>query len=113
MMDYAARRARLAAQMQAGSVAVLPTALYGVILFMAAIAYWCLQRAIIAEHGHDSRIALALGPDFKGKLSPVLYLAAIGLAFANEWLADAIYVAVAAMWFIPDRRIEARLTSES
>ena len=90
--------------------AVLPTALYGVVLLMAAIAYLCLQRSIIAEHGRDSRIAAALGPDFKGKLSPVLYLTAIGLAFVNEWLADAIYVAVAAMWFIPDRRLARVIT---
>jgi uncharacterized membrane protein len=83
----------------------LPTALYGAVLFMAAIAYWFLQCAIIAEHGRDSRLAAAIGIDWKGKLSLVLYLTAIGLAFVNEWLADAIYVAVAAMWFIPDRRL--------
>jgi uncharacterized membrane protein len=83
----------------------LPTALYGAVLFLAAIAYWFLQRLIIAEHGRDSKIAGALGSDWKGKFSPVLYLAAIGLSFVNEWLADAIYVLVAAMWFIPDRRL--------
>ena len=83
----------------------LPTALYGVVLLMAAVAYWCLQCAIIAEHGRDSRLGRALGPDWKGKLSPVLYLAGIGLAFVHEWLADAIYVLVAAFWFIPDRRL--------
>ena len=83
----------------------LPTALYGFVLLMAAIAYWCLQCAIIAEHGRGSPIALALGPDWKGKLSPALYLAAIAVSFVNEWIADAIYVAVALMWFIPDRRL--------
>ena len=83
----------------------LPTALYGVVLLMAAIAYWFLQCAIISEHGRDSRIAAALGPDWKGKLSPVCYLMAIGLTFVNEWLAEAIYVLVAAIWFIPDRRL--------
>lgn len=85
--------------------AALPTALYGVVLLMAAIAYWLLQCAIIAEHGRDSRLSVALGPDWKGRLSPVLYLTAVAIAFVNEWLADAIYVLVAAMWFIPDRRL--------
>ena len=74
-------------------------------LLLCAIAYVFLQSAIIAEHGRDSRIAGALGADWKGKLSPALYLAAIGLAFVNEWLADALYVLVAAIWFIPDRRM--------
>ena len=83
----------------------LPTALYGVVLLMAAVAYWLLQGAIIAEHGRDSKIARALGSDWKGKLSPVLYLAAIGLAFVSEWLASALYVLVAALRFIPDRRM--------
>ena len=85
--------------------AALPTALYGVVLLMSAVAYWLLQQGIIGEHGRNSRIAAALGTDWKGKVSPVLYLAGIGLAFVNEWLADAIYVLVAVMWFIPDRRL--------
>ena len=85
--------------------AALPTALYGVVLFLCAIAYLFLQCAIINEHGRRSRIAAALGADWKGKASLALYLAGIGLAFVNEWLADALYVAVAAMWFIPDRRM--------
>ncbi len=85
--------------------AAVPTALYGVVLLMAAVAYYVLQCAIISEHGRDSTLAAALGTDWKGKLSPVLYLAAIGLAFVSEWLADAIYVFVAALWFIPDRRL--------
>ena len=89
--------------------AELPTALYGFVLLMAAIAYWFLERAIIAEHGRDSLLAVAVGSDWKGKLSPVLYAVAIGLAFVNQWLADAIYVLVAAMWFIPDSRIERQL----
>jgi len=83
----------------------LPTALYGVVLFLSAIAYWFLQWAIISEHGHDSKIAEALGPDWKGKLSPLLYLTAVGLSFVKEWLADAVYVLVALMWFVPDRRL--------
>jgi uncharacterized membrane protein len=84
----------------------VPTALYGVVLFCASIAYMLLQRAIVREHGRESKIASALGKDWKGKISSLGYLAAIGLAFVNEWLADAIYVLVAAMWFIPDRRLE-------
>ena len=91
--------------------AELPTALYGFVLLMAGIAYWFLERAIIAEHGRDSLLASAVGSDWKGKLSPVLYAVAIGLAFVNQWFADAIYVLVAAMWFIPDSRIERQLKS--
>ena len=83
----------------------MPTALYGVVLFCSAMAYRFLQCAIISEHGSDSKIGEALGPDWKGKISPVFYLAAIGLSFVNEWFADALYVLVAAMWFIPDRRL--------
>ena len=83
----------------------LPTALYGVVLLFAAIAYRLLQCAIISEHGRDSRIAEALGPDWKGKVSPLLYLAAVGLSFVQQWCADALYVLVALMWFIPDRRL--------
>jgi len=89
--------------------AALPTAAYGAVLFMAAVAYYILQRTLIAHQGRDSLLAKAVGTDWKGKLSPVLYLTAIGLAFVNVWVANAIYVAVAAMWFIPDRRIERRV----
>ena len=89
--------------------AELPTALYGFILFMAAIAYWLLERAIIAEHGRDSVLAAAMGKDWKGKLSLMLYAAGVGLSFVNQWLADAIYITVAVMWFIPDPRIEKHL----
>jgi uncharacterized membrane protein len=91
--------------------ATLPTAVYGGVLLMAAVAYSLLARTIVAEHGPDSRIGRAIGRDWKGKLSLVAYLAAIPLAFFNQWIADAIYVAVAALWFVPDRRIEARLRS--
>jgi len=73
---------------------------------MAALAYYLLQRAIIAGQGRDSLLAKALGTDWKGKLSPVLYLTAIVLAFVNPWIASGTYVLVAAIWFIPDRRIE-------
>jgi uncharacterized membrane protein len=83
-----------------------PTALYGVAFFMPGCAYYLLQRAIIRLEGPDSTLARALGRDVKGKLSPLLYAAAIGLAFVNPWIAIAIYLAVAVMWVIPDRRIE-------
>ena len=83
----------------------LPTALYGLVLLMSSTAYLLLQCTIRAEQGRDSKIAAALGSDWKGKLSPVLYLTAIGMAFVNEKIAGAIYVAVAVTWFIPDRRL--------
>lgn len=91
--------------------AAAPTALDGAVLFLCAIAYIFLQCAIVKEHGSDSRIASALGADWKGKVSLVLYLGGVGLAFASPWLAGALYAAVAAMWFIPDRRM-ARVVGE-
>ena len=89
--------------------AVMPTALYGVILLMAAVAYWILQQAIIARHGRESLLAKAVGRDLKGKLSPVLYVIAIFAAFFVPWVAGALYVLVAALWLVPDRRIERAL----
>ena len=89
--------------------AALPTSLYGVVLLMAAFAYLILQRAIIARQGHGSLLAGAIGSDWKGKLSILCYFAAIGLAFVNQWLSDALYVFVAVMWLIPDRRVERTL----
>jgi uncharacterized membrane protein len=89
----------------------LPTALYGFVLFMAAIAFLLLQCAIVANQGHDSLLAGAIGRDRKGKISLLFYALAIGLAFVNRWLADALYLLVAAIWFIPDRRIERALTN--
>ena len=86
--------------------AALPTALYGFVLLMAAIAYFILQHFIIASQGADSLLNRAVGSDWKGKLSPILYLVAIVAAFVVEWVAFAIYAAVAVMWFVPDRRIE-------
>lgn len=83
-----------------------PTALYGVVLLMAALAYWLLQRAIIAKQGKNSLLAVAVGRDLKGRLSPVLYALAIPSAFVRPWIAGGIYVLVAMMWLIPDRRIE-------
>jgi uncharacterized membrane protein len=86
--------------------APLPTALYGVALLMPAIAYVLLQRAIIHRHGKQSVLAEALGTDLKGKISPLLYVAGIVLAFVNPWISIALYVLVAVIWLVPDRRIE-------
>jgi len=85
----------------------LPTAAYGIVLACAGVSYNILQRQIIAVNGRDSRLAVALGSDRKGKLSIVLYLAGIVLAFARPWIAIVLYVAVALTWFVPDSRIEA------
>ena len=87
-------------------LAPLPTAVYGAILLMPAIAYYLLQKAIMHQQGRHSVLASALGSDFKGKLSPLLYAAAIALAFVDAWLSIAIYVLVAVIWLVPDRRIE-------
>jgi TMEM175 potassium channel family protein len=86
--------------------ATLPTAAYGVVLLMAAIAYWILQQRIIASQGEGSVLKTAIGNDWKGKLSPVLYIVAIILAYVSPWISIAIYVLVALMWVVPDRRIE-------
>ncbi|MFN6568594.1 TMEM175 family protein [Dendronalium sp. ChiSLP03b] len=90
--------------------AALPVALYGTVLLLAAFAYFILTRALISHHGKDSAIAIAVGGDFKGKVSVVLYALAIPLAFVNSWLACALYILVAIVWLIPDRRIEKTLT---
>ena len=87
-------------------LAATPAAVYGFVLLMAAMAYWILQRTIIAQQGPQSLLAAAIGGDWKGKLSPALYLAAIPLAFVSPWLASGIYVLVALLWLVPDRRIE-------
>jgi uncharacterized membrane protein len=87
-------------------LAPLPTAVYGAILLMPAIAYYLLQKAIVHQQGRQSVLASALGSDVKGKISPLLYAAAVALAFVDAWLSIAIYVLVAVMWLIPDRRIE-------
>jgi uncharacterized membrane protein len=87
-------------------LAPLPTAIYGAILLMPAIAYFLLQKAIVHLQGKHSVLANALGRDFKGKISVLLYAAAAALAFVDAWLSIAIYALVAVMWLIPDRRIE-------
>ncbi len=89
--------------------APLPTALYGVVLLLSGIAYYILVRAIIRLEGPHSTLAKAVGRDRKGKISPVLYAIAIPMAFVNRWISFGIYVAVALMWLVPDRRIESRL----
>jgi len=83
-----------------------PVACYGVVLLMAGVAYFILTRALISHHGGDSALAKAVGADAKGILSVVLYALALPLAFWNPWASVAVYAAVAAMWFVPDRRIE-------
>jgi uncharacterized membrane protein len=90
-------------------VASTPAAAYGLVLLMAAIAYYMLQRTIISHQGSSSVLARAIGSDWKGKLSPALYLGAIPLAFVNPWISTGIYVFVALLWLVPDRRIERAL----
>jgi len=91
--------------------AAWPVAVYGAVLLLAAVAYFILTRELIALHGRDSTLAAAVGSDLKGKGSLVLYAAAIPLAFWHPWIACALYVLVAVLWLIPDRRIEAVLTT--
>lgn len=86
--------------------AAVPVAAYGVVLLMAAIAYWVLQQRIIASQGEGSVLRKAIGADWKGKVSPVLYIVAVIFAFLLPWVSVAIYVFVAVMWVVPDRRIE-------
>jgi uncharacterized membrane protein len=86
--------------------APVPVAIYGAALLMPAIAYYLLERAILRRHGPHSDLARALGRDLKGKVSPLLYAAGIGLAFIYPWASVALYIAVALMWLVPDRRIE-------
>ena len=92
--------------------APLPTAAYGVVMLLSALAFTILTRAIVAHQGPHSKLAHAIGRDWKGKVSLALYAAAIPLAFVNQWISDALYVTVTLMWLIPDRRIESRLQAE-
>jgi len=93
--------------------AAVPTAFYGGVLLAAAIAYWLLQQTIIASQGPDSRLKAAVGGDWKGKLSPLFYLGGIASTFFWHWIALALYVAVALLWLVPDRRIEKSLHAGS
>lgn len=95
--------------MSENQFAAVPVALYGAVLLMAGVAYYILARILIAQHGQDSTLARALGRDYKGIASVVLYAIAIALAFVNPLVACAIYVVVAIMWLIPDPRIEHQL----
>jgi uncharacterized membrane protein len=92
--------------------ASIPVGLYGVVLLMAALAYFILQGQILRKHGNDSLLAKAIGNDLKGKMSLALYSAAIAVSFAFHWLSQAFYVIVALMWLIPDRRIEKHFESD-
>ena len=91
--------------------AAVPTAIYGSVLLLAAVAYYLLQGAILRAEGADSVLATAVGADFKGKVSPLCYAIAIPLAFVSSWIANGLYVAVALMWLVPDRRIERLVAS--
>jgi uncharacterized membrane protein len=84
--------------------APIPTAAYGVVLLAAALAYYALQTVIIRDQGDGSLVAVAVGRDLKGKVSPLLYLTGIGLSFLDSWAGVAVYTAVALMWLVPDRR---------
>jgi uncharacterized membrane protein len=89
--------------------ASVPTAAYGSVALLSAIAYFILQTAIVAEQGPNSKLRAALGRDLKGKISPIFYVSGIILAFLNHWIAVGLYACVALMWLIPDRRIESML----
>jgi len=91
----------------------LPTALYGVVLLLAAIAWTILQTVIVKTQGSGSTLAAALGDDTKGRMSALLYVLAIALAFVHRWIADGIYLTVALMWLVPDRRFEAAVSDPS
>jgi uncharacterized membrane protein len=86
--------------------APLPNAVYGIVLLFAAIAYYILRTVIIADQGENSKLAAAIGKDIKGKISPVIYAVGIGMAFVHQRIADALYILVALIWLVPDRRIE-------
>ena len=90
--------------------APLPTAMYGVSLLMPALAWQVMQWALVRSEGRDSALAHAIGSDIKGRLSPVLYLFGIAVAFIDTWIAGAMYLLVTLMWLIPDRRIARTMT---
>ncbi len=90
-----------------------PVALYGAVLLMTSFAYWMLQHRIIVSQGEQSRLKYAVGSDWKGRLSMLFYLLGTLLSFASQWLALAIYIAIAILWLIPDQRIERSLNHEA
>ena len=89
----------------------IPTAVYGIVLLAAAVAYYILQATLKRADGEQSRLRIAVGTDIKGKISPLLYCLGIGLSFVNRWLGVAVYVGVALMWLVPDPRVERHLTT--
>src|SRR5579884_2555546 len=91
--------------------AAWPVALYGIVLLLAAVAYFILTRTLIALHGRSSTLATSVGSDVKGKISIAIYAAAIPLAFFRTWIAGVCYIVVAVIWLVPDRRIEKNLAS--
>ena len=97
--------------MGANHFAAAPSAVYGGVLLMAAVAYWILQQLIIASQGHGSLLKKAIGRDWKGKVSPLIYLIAIPVAFWSPWVSQGLYVLVALVWLVPDRRIERALSN--
>ena len=92
-------------------VAKVPTAVYGTVLLLAGIAYYLLQTSIIRAQGPHSTLAEAIGSDVKGKISPAIYASAIPLAFVQPWISIALYILVALLWLVPDRRVESRFTA--
>ena len=101
------------AWMGENSFAAIPAAVYGMTLLGAALAYYALQTSIIRDEGRDSVLATAIGRDLKGKASPLLYSLGIALCFVNRWLGFAIYVLVALIWLVPDRRVERMIAAAS
>jgi uncharacterized membrane protein len=97
--------------MGANHFAAAPSAVYGGVLLMAAVAYWILQQLIIKSQGHGSLLKRAIGRDWKGKVSPLIYLIAIPMAFWSPWVSQGLYVLVALVWLVPDRRIERALSN--
>jgi uncharacterized membrane protein len=89
----------------------IPTAVYGIVLLAAAVAYYVLQWTLLAVEGRNSLLATAVGRDLKGKVSPALYCIGIALSFADRWLGLAVYVVIAMMWLVPDRRVERAITA--
>lgn len=100
------------AWMGENNFAQVPTILYGIVLLLAALAFFTLQQVIIRSQGRDSRLKHAIGTDIKGKISPLLYIAGISSAFFNQWAAIAIFTLVAVIWVVPDSRIEKRIRGE-
>ena len=101
------------AWMGENSLAAVPAAAYGIVMLASAVAYYVLQQVIIRDQGESSLVAVAVGRDRKGKLSPYVYASAIALAFVEPWLSVALYVAMALVWLVPDRRIERTVTGRA